>query len=156
MDSFAPLLLFQCSTEQRTWAPENWVTALSELQHHHFCLRVPFSIWFVMEGPITPFPRLWGREKTSLLHEIGVRTLIHAMNFCSRCFCCLFIVQSMSLCIDMKMMRSFKSCGRISSSSPFNFWTSWRSCVDVCVRKILHSNTTASASMLSSSRSFKG
>ena len=43
------------------------------------------------------------------------------MNFRGRCFCCLFIVQSMSLYIDMKMMRSFKSCGRISSSSPFNF-----------------------------------
>ena len=83
-------------------------------------------------GSHTPFPRLWGRETTSLLHEIGVRTLLHAMNFRGRCFCCLFIVQSMSLCIDMKMMRSFKSCGRISSSSPrqlLDFLEKLRRCV---------------------------
>ena len=41
---------------------KNWVTALSELQHHHFCLRVPFSIWFVMESPI-PLFLVSGAEK---------------------------------------------------------------------------------------------
>ena len=40
---FSTTFAFQCSSGQRTCAAGDWTTALSELQHHHFCSRVPFS-----------------------------------------------------------------------------------------------------------------
>ena len=72
--------------------------------------------------------------------------------FSTKSFLLSFIVQSMSLYIEMNMTRSSKFCRWILSSSSINFWTAWRSFVEVGPGKIFHSNTTGSLSTLFTER----
>ena len=137
---------FERSSGQWTRGSENWVSALSEFEHHQFSDSVPFSLWFAFMSRI-PL-RFWSRSEEwptscwksfcKCRHKCGISTTF------------LFIVFNSPY--DVIEHRHEDDPVNSSGSSLIcdrNSGTLLHSCNVVNPGKIFHSNSTGSPSIVS-------
>ena len=138
--------LFQNSTTQRTGTCDLflWIAMPSEML---------LNLTFLQEGTLlfhTTSSRLQDRRTSSVLARMSSRNSLTCSELEIQNPSFPFLVQPMSLNIDMKMIRSVNSSGSMFRCCKL-CWISWRICNDVNSEQIFHSNPIASPSIPSHS-----